>query len=601
MLIKKRLSWCNCLIVAGAIGFAAVAQARALVATTTTLTIAPNPITVGQTRTLTVTVTAADGKTPLTGPVAISVNGVANVLYQLTNGVYTSTAAQGGDPRTDVFIAGYLGDSQTSPSQSAAVSLVTVAAKPPVALTSSANPAFAGQAINFAATVTGNSGVPTGTVSYNFGDNSAPSVQTLNNAGVATATHAYSSAGSYAVTATYSGDGHNPSSAGTIGQAIGLAGTSPGLDFVPVPPCRIADTRNAAGPFGGPSLGAQTRSFVVPQSACGIPADAAAYALNVTAVPAGPLNWLTVWPTGQATPGVSLLNSPDGRVKSNAAIVQAGTSGAISVSANTASSTDVLLDITGYFTTSNAVPVLGFYPLTPCRVVDTRNATGPLGGPYLTGGQVRNFPVKTSNCNIPDYAQAYSLNVTVIPAGALNYLTVWPTGQVQPYVSTLNAPTGTTTANAAIVEGGTNGNISVYPTSDADFIVDVNGYFAPYSVGSLYYYAVPPCRVLDTRSDVYPPFPGTYTVGVQTSPCGVSAAASAYVMNATVVPDGSLNHLTLWPSGAAQPNVSTLNAFDGDVTSNMAIVPTTNGAIDAFGAEPNPSQLILDISGYFAQ
>ena len=25
------------------------------------------------------------------------------------------------------------------------------------------------------------------------------------------------------------------------------------------------------------------------------------------------------------------------------------------------------------------------YPLTPCRVADTRNATGPLGGPFLTG------------------------------------------------------------------------------------------------------------------------------------------------------------------------------------------------------------------------
>ena len=56
--------------------------------------------------------------------------------------------------------------------------------------------------------------------------------------------------------------------------------------------------------------------------------------------------------------------------------------------------------------------------------------------------------------------------------------------------------------------------------------------------------------------------------------------------------------LTLWPDGGQLPNVSTLNAYDGAVTSNMAIVPTTNGSLDADAA--GLTQLILDISGYFA-
>ena len=45
-----------------------------------------------------------------------------------------------------------------------------------------------------------------------------------------------------------------------------------------------------------------------------------------------------------------------------------------------------------------------------------------------------------------------------------------------------------------------------------------------------------------------------------------------------------------------QPSVSTLNAYDGFITSNMAIVPTDNGSIDAYAA--GLTQLILDISGY---
>ena len=73
---------------------------------------------------------------------------------------------------------------------------------------------------------------------------------------------------------------------------------------------------------------------------------------------------------------------------------------------------------------------------------------------------------------------------------------------------------------------------------------------------------------------------------------------SAYVFNATVVPSGSLGYLTLWADGAPQPVVSTLNAYDGFITSNMAIVPNLDGSIDAFAA--GLTQLILDISGYFA-
>ena len=95
--------------------------------------------------------------------------------------------------------------------------------------------------------------------------------------------------------------------------------------FVPVTPCRIADTRSAAGPFGGPGLPRQTsRDFAIPNSACGIPSTAVAYSLNVAVVPSGTLGFLTLWPTGQTQPLVATLNSFDGRIKSNAAIVPAG-------------------------------------------------------------------------------------------------------------------------------------------------------------------------------------------------------------------------------------------------------------------------------------
>ncbi len=232
------------------------------------------------------------------------------------------------------------------------------------------------------------------------------------------------------------------------------------LQFVPVTPCRVADTRNATGPFGGPEMAAGTiREFDVPQSSCGIPSTAVAYSLNVTVVPNGSLGYLTIWPSGYAQPYVSTLNS-DGRVKANAAIVPAGNNGGVSVFVTDL--TQVILDIDGYFAPAGTPSALAFYPVTPCRIADTRNPTGALGGPYMAGGTSRAFPILSSNCNIPSAAQGYSLNVTAVPHKTLNYLTIWPTGEPQPNVSTLNSSTGAVTANAAIVPAGSaRGNLGL--------------------------------------------------------------------------------------------------------------------------------------------
>src|SRR5271165_938642 len=111
--------------------------------------------------------------------------------------------------------------------------------------------------------------------------------------------------------------------------------------------------------------------------------------------------------------------------------------------------------------------------------------------------------------------------------------------------------------------------------------------------GGLSLYTVTPCRVIDTRPSA---FSEMQLVNVEGSAC--APTAQVYVLNATVVPPGPLNYLTLWPDGETQPYVSTLNADVGAITSNMAIVPTNNGSIDAFSS--NPTNLILDLSSYFA-
>jgi lysophospholipase L1-like esterase len=184
-------------------------------------------------------------------------------------------------------------------------------------------------------------------------------------------------------------------------------------------------------------------------------------------------------------------------------------------------------------------------------------------------------------------------------------VTVWGTSATEPQtplVSTLNVPTGTVTANASLVtiSPSTSESVSVYSTDNTDLVLDITGYFAPSSLApsGLSLYALAPCRLLDTRESSGA-FAGEMTVNPATgNDCSVPANAQAYVVNATVMPSDPLDFMTLWADGILQPAMSTLNALDALVASNMAVVSTANGSIDAFAT--SATQLILDVSDYFA-
>ena len=196
----------------------------------------------------------------------------------------------------------------------------------------------------------------------------------------------------------------------------------------------------------------------------------------MTVVPSGALGFLSTWPAGASQPGVSTLNAPTGAVTANAAIVPAGTGGAITVIAT--NSTDLIIDVNGYFAPPGAPGALTFNALTPCRILDTRGASGPFGGPALSAGVPRSFIIPNSACPVPATARAYSLNATVVPPAGLGFLTLWGNNPM-PTVSTLNDSDGTIVANAALVPAANDRSVSAYASNATNVILDINGYFAP--------------------------------------------------------------------------------------------------------------------------
>ena len=77
------------------------------------------------------------------------------------------------------------------------------------------------------------------------------------------------------------------------------------------------------------------------------------------------------------TPVVSTLNNPKATDVANAAIVPAGTGGAIDIYAY--NTTDLLIDINGYFA-APGTGGLSLNPVAPCRVLDTRQSGGSFTG-----------------------------------------------------------------------------------------------------------------------------------------------------------------------------------------------------------------------------
>jgi glucose/arabinose dehydrogenase len=135
-----------------------------------------------------------------------------------------------------------------------------------------------------------------------------------------------------------------------------------------------------------------------------------------------------------------------------------------------------------YTATFETVPDGGgwsFYTLTPCRMVDTRRADGPLGGPALSSGGTRTFE-PAGACGIPPTAAALAVNVTVVAPTQAGHFRIFPAGGAVPPTSVLNFGPGQVRANNAVLTVGS-GGFSVLcgmaGDGSAQLLVDVVGYF----------------------------------------------------------------------------------------------------------------------------
>jgi hypothetical protein len=121
------------------------------------------------------------------------------------------------------------------------------------------------------------------------------------------------------------------------------------------------------------------------------------------------------------------------------------------------------------------------HTVPPCRIADTRDPTGPYGGPALSGGSLRTFAI-AGRCGVPSTATSIAANVTVDQGTSAGELLAFPAHlAAPPLASTISYKLGQTRADNAIVNLDQAGNMKIWaaqpPGTAVHVILDVNGYF----------------------------------------------------------------------------------------------------------------------------
>ncbi|MFJ4666507.1 PKD domain-containing protein [Kitasatospora purpeofusca] len=407
--------------------------------------------------------------------------------------------------------------------------------------------------------------------------------------------HTYAALGQYTVTVTVS-DGNGETTANSV--TVATAGTK----FTPYGPTRLLDTRDGTGaPAGRVQPWAETRVKIAGNG--GIPEGVTAVALNLTVVdPTGGAGHIIAYPGGEDRPETSNVNYTPGQTVPNLAIVPVGADGYVNLYNRGGAAVDLLADIAGYFTSSEAA---GYTPVGPTRLVDTREVLRhPVSGWATIGLDV------AGQAGVPAGARAVALNVTVTNTRSDGHLTVYPGNAPAPSVSNLNFRSGQTVANAVIVPLDASGKINLLNGASgwADMIVDVVGY---YGDGGSAYVPASPVRLADTRNVEGG---SISSQGYLYMGLGVDAPEfTGFVLNSTVTNTQTDGHLTVFPDPNSidryrdgtyvwptKPKASTLNWKAGETVPNLVQAdPGVNGIIDFWNASGGDADLVVDLFGFY--
>ncbi len=373
--------------------------------------------------------------------------------------------------------------------------------------------------------------------------------------------------------------------------------------FTPLTPARVLDTRNGTGGTTGPVKAGQTISLAVLGHG-GVPASGvAAVVMNVTVTQPTAPSFVTVYPDGVTRPTASNLNFTAGETIPNLVIAPVGPDGKVDFY-NAAGNAQLVADVSGWFA-SGSTAAGGLNPLTPARMLDTRNGTGGTTGP-VKAGQTISLAVLGHGGVPASGVAAVVMNVTVTQPTAPSFVTVYPDGVTRPTASNLNFTAGETIPNLVIAPVGPDGKVDFYNAAgNAQLVADVSGWFASGSTAAGGLNPLTPARVLDTRNGTggtTGPVKAGQTISLAVLGHGgvPASGVAAVVLNVTVTQPTAPSFVTVYPDGVTRPTASNLNFTAGETIPNLVIAPVgPDGKVDFYNAAGN-AQLVADVAGWLS-
>jgi N-acetylmuramoyl-L-alanine amidase len=230
--------------------------------------------------------------------------------------------------------------------------------------------------------------------------------------------------------------------------------------FTGITPARLLDTRLPATKL---AAGEERKVQVTGRGGVGL--DATAAALNIVATNGKAAGWLAIYPCDSGFTGTSNVNYSAGQTIANLAVSKLSADGSVCLKSDKA--LDVIVDVTGWF------PPGAFHPITPSRIMDTRQG---LGGGRINYEDTIELKIRGQR-SIPAEATSVMVNLTVTNPDTAGYLTVYPCAQVHPGTSNLNFAAGETIPNLTLTKVGINGCVRVDSGSTTDVVADAVGYF----------------------------------------------------------------------------------------------------------------------------
>ncbi|MFF7179576.1 FlgD immunoglobulin-like domain containing protein [Streptomyces sp. NPDC008121] len=368
--------------------------------------------------------------------------------------------------------------------------------------------------------------------------------------------------------------------------------------YQPVTPSRVMDTRDGTGVAKAKVGAGKTVSLTVAGKG-GVPArGVSAVVMNVTATNPTAGTFVSVHPYGTARTSASNLNVTAGQTVPNLVVVPVK-DGKVSFY-NRNGSVDLIADVAGYYTLTGSGS--RFEPVTPSRVMDTRDGTG-VARAKVGADKTVSLTVAGKGGVPATGVTAVVLNVTATNPTAGTFVSVHPYGTTRTSASNLNVTAGQTVPNLVVVPVK-DGKVSFYNRNGSvDLIADVAGYYTDTQAGSLYE-PVTPSRVMDTRdgTGVAKAKVGageTVTLTVAGKGGVPATGVTAVVLNVTATNPTAGTFVSVHPYGTTRTSASNLNVAAGQTVPNLVVVPVKDGKVSFYNRNGSVD-LIADVQGFHA-